>query len=114
MSLLTIIFVLALALLEISRVYFLANYGNAKTILRMAISAILFVISLPLTIKLMAHPQGFFLGVIIILVYPYCAIETKIPNDENSDAYILRKKWLNSYTATIVLYAIANTIGYII
>jgi hypothetical protein len=114
MSLLTIIFALLLALLEITRVYFLANYGNAKTILRMAISAILFVISMPLTFKLMEFPQGFFLAAIILLVYPYCAIETKIPKDVNSDAYILREKWLNSYTLTIVLYAIANTIDYII
>jgi hypothetical protein len=114
MSLLTIIFALLLALLEATRVYFLANYGNAKTILRMAISAILFVISMPLTFKLMEFPQGFFLAAIILLVYPYCAIETKIPKDVNSDAYILREKWLNSYTLTIVLYAIANTIDYII
>ena len=113
MNVVIIIFAFLLLLFEAIRIYFLSNYGNRKTILRMLISALLFTITMPLTFKLMAYPQGFFFGVIVVLAYPYCAIETKIPKDVNSDAYILREKWLQSYPIVIILYAIATTAIYL-
>ena len=114
MKIIIVIFTLVLALVEVIRVYFLANYGNAKSILRMCFSAIIFALTLPLTFGLLSYPLGFFVGAAIILVYPFCAINTKIPKDESSDEYLLRKKWLQSYPIAIVLYAIATTICYLI
>lgn len=114
MNVLIIIFAFLLLLIEVIRIYFLSNYGNTKTILRMLVSAWVFTVTMPLTFKLLAYPQGFFFGAIIVLIYPYCAIETKIPKDENSNAYILRKKWLHTYPIVIFLYAIATTVAYLL
>ena len=113
MKITILIFALVLALLEVIRVYFLANYGNAKTILRMCLATLFLVIALPLTLTLI-HPFGFFTGAVILLVYPYLAINTKIPKDESSDEYLLRKKWLQTYPIAIVIFAIGATIGYLL
>ena len=114
MKIIVVIFTLVLALVEVIRVYFLANYGNAKSILRMCFSAIIFALTLPLTFGLLSYPLGFFVSAAVILVYPYCAINTKIPKDTSSDEYLLRKKWLQTYPIAIVIFAIGTTIGYLI
>lgn len=99
---------LVLAVFEVVRIYFVADLGKARTILKMCFLGLLFVLSLPLTLALIEYPLGYLIGILIILIYPLLVINPKSPKDKTSNEAILRGIWLRSYPAIIILYSVAS------